>query len=187
VKSPTDLMLYEKILLELVGAREGLLRRVRRLRGRARERNDHSRCQCDDGLTFASTRSGIAFWCETKITCPKFEWPPGLQMASRPGITRPIRCSIQGIALSGSIQGHGSVPAPSCSSRSAMPRSVLAGSITWMGLRRRGARTSCFGNQRDLRGLKMQRGRNCPRSRASGMATFLLRIEARVQMPIRTI
>src|SRR6516225_119069 len=39
--------------------------------------------------------------------------------------TRPVRCSIQGIALSGSIHGQGSLPFLSCSSRSAMPRSAL--------------------------------------------------------------
>jgi len=39
--------------------------------------------------------------------------------------TRPVRCSIQGIALSGSIHGQGSLPFPSCNSRSAMPRSAL--------------------------------------------------------------
>ncbi len=41
-------------------------------------------------------------------------------------ITKPrrVRCSIQGIAFSGSIQGQGSLPDPSCSSRSAMPRSA---------------------------------------------------------------
>ena len=37
---------------------------------------------------------------------------------------RRVRCSIQGIAFSGSIQGQGSLPDPSCSSRSAMPRSA---------------------------------------------------------------
>ena len=41
--------------------------------------------------------------------------------------TRPVRCSIQGIAFSASIQGQGSLPVLSCSSRDAAFRPVQGG------------------------------------------------------------